>query len=152
MLPVFIVKHSSRTSLITTDQQTRGGDGHLQISMFTSKHESTRVMFHNISVADWRWQKKCQAFILFCSSQCFCLLIPIAFRENRIRLITEQNDWECPGCRGWEREEDAGGLSSIPGCSKAGPRTPTGPRGEEQSGGRQVAGFSQVTQCQTEDE
>lgn len=39
MLPIFIVKHSSRTSLIYTDQQSCGRDWVLQISMFTSKHE-----------------------------------------------------------------------------------------------------------------
>lgn len=55
MLPIFIVKHSSRTSLIYTDQQSCGRDWVLQISMFTSKHENARGVYHKISVGYWRW-------------------------------------------------------------------------------------------------
>lgn len=97
MLPVFIVKHSSRTSLIYTDQQTRGGDGDLQISMFTSKHENTRVMVHQISVGGWRWQKRCQGLHPLLFKSMFLLAYSIAFRKNRIRLIMETNNWDYPG-------------------------------------------------------
>lgn len=56
----------------------------------------------------------------------------------------EPSHWDCPIYKGWETEDPGRLAVKYPGCSKVGLCTPLALRGEEQSSGGQVAGFSQI--------